>query len=164
MSPSNDSGRPYISITADAHGGASVEAYREYLDTEYRDAFDAKPGLVDDTQKPHRYNAACAAVLAGCGRGKNAAKLDATKRAELRKQALDWLRADLAKWAERLRIRKDYKRVLATLRHWQQDKGLAGVRDKAGLQKLDAEERALWQAFWRDVEALRKKAEEKKKN
>ncbi len=35
---SND---PYIIITADTHAGASVQAYRDYLDPQYRDDFDA---------------------------------------------------------------------------------------------------------------------------
>ncbi len=35
---SND---PYIVITADAHAGASVQGYREYLDKAYREEFDA---------------------------------------------------------------------------------------------------------------------------
>jgi len=31
----------YLLITADSHGGGSHEQYREYLDPEYRDEFDA---------------------------------------------------------------------------------------------------------------------------
>ena len=34
------SSAPYVVITADAHAGASIAAYREYLDPEYRDDFD----------------------------------------------------------------------------------------------------------------------------
>jgi predicted TIM-barrel fold metal-dependent hydrolase len=32
--------RPYITITADAHAGASLDTYREYLDPKYREPFD----------------------------------------------------------------------------------------------------------------------------
>ena len=53
MSPSNDSNRPYISITGDAHGGASIDAYREYLDPEYRDAFDAWRSAYRNPSKKH---------------------------------------------------------------------------------------------------------------
>jgi predicted TIM-barrel fold metal-dependent hydrolase len=35
------SGRPYVTITADSHAGASLDTYREYLDPKYREAFDA---------------------------------------------------------------------------------------------------------------------------
>ena len=47
-----------------------------------------------------RYNAACAAALAGSGRGHDTGKLKDDELARLRKQALDWLRADLVLHAE----------------------------------------------------------------
>jgi predicted TIM-barrel fold metal-dependent hydrolase len=40
VSPSNDLDRPYVTITGDAHAGASIERYREYLDPAWRGAFD----------------------------------------------------------------------------------------------------------------------------
>ena len=39
--PDTAATRPYVAITGDAHAGASVEMYREYLDPEYREDFDA---------------------------------------------------------------------------------------------------------------------------
>jgi predicted TIM-barrel fold metal-dependent hydrolase len=33
--------QPYVTITADAHAGASLDTYREYLDPRHRDEFDA---------------------------------------------------------------------------------------------------------------------------
>jgi hypothetical protein len=42
-----------------------------------------------------RYDAARAAVLAGCGRGRDAAGLDGRSGASFRRQALDWLRDEL---------------------------------------------------------------------
>src|SRR5262249_22277807 len=65
----------------------------------YRDAFAASPGPSAATLEQHRYNAACAAALAGCGRGEDVAKLGGSERRALRRQALTWLRADLALWA-----------------------------------------------------------------
>src|SRR5262249_5363468 len=38
----------------------------------YGQAFDTHSALADDLQAGHRYNAACAAALAGCGQGKDA--------------------------------------------------------------------------------------------
>jgi hypothetical protein len=57
-----------------------------------------EPGLAEDLNAQHRYNAARAAALAGCGAGEDAAHLTDSDRAGLRKQALDWLRADLEAW------------------------------------------------------------------
>src|SRR5262249_59110865 len=62
----------------------------------YEEAFAAQPKLADDLDAAHRYNAACAAALAGCGAGQDADQLDDKERAGLRRQALDWPRADLA--------------------------------------------------------------------
>ncbi len=43
----------------------------------YSEAFAAETKLADDLNTQNRYNAACAAALAGCGQGKDADKLDA---------------------------------------------------------------------------------------
>ena len=40
----------------------------------YEEAFAAQPKLADDLGAAHRYNAACAAALAGCGQSKDAGK------------------------------------------------------------------------------------------
>ena len=61
----------------------------------FTDAFADQPNLPNDPTNQHRYNAACSAALAGCGQGEDAKKLDAAQRTELRKQAIEWLRADL---------------------------------------------------------------------
>jgi hypothetical protein len=50
----------------------------------------------------------------------------------------------------------------ATLRHWQDDSDLAGVRDPAALKNLPAEEREAWNNLWADVLDLLKKAAEGK--
>jgi tetratricopeptide (TPR) repeat protein len=70
------------------------------------EAFAARPKLADDLRFPNRRNAACSAALAGCGQGQDAAKLDDAERARLRRQALDWLRADLAAWGALLDQRR----------------------------------------------------------
>ena len=44
---------PYIAITADAHAGASVDAYREYLDPALRAAFDDWRGSYSNPAKKH---------------------------------------------------------------------------------------------------------------
>jgi tetratricopeptide (TPR) repeat protein len=122
-------------------------------------ADDAKSA--DNLKAGHRYNAACSAALAAAGQGRDAGKLDDKERARLRKQALDWLRADLDLRRKQLETGQtaDCAAVQQQLRHWQQDGDLAGLRDKAALAKLPAEERAACERLWSDVAALLKKAE-----
>jgi hypothetical protein len=47
------------------------------------------------------------------------------------------------------------------LRHWQQDRDLASLREAAALAKLPAEDRVACETLWAEVAALVKKAEEK---
>src|SRR5208283_2685698 len=77
------------------------------------DAFAADPKLADDLQSGRRYNAACYASLAAAGQGEDAAKIDGAERARLSKQALDWLRADLALLAKQLRTSRPADRAAA---------------------------------------------------
>jgi serine/threonine protein kinase/Flp pilus assembly protein TadD len=124
-------------------------------------AFRADPKLADDLAAGDRYDAACAAALACCGRGADAGKLGDRERARWREQALGWLRADLAAYAERLKGGKpaDRVRVRRMLRHWQQDPDLAGIRAAAALAKLPAHEREGCEKLWAEVRALLAKAE-----
>jgi serine/threonine protein kinase/Flp pilus assembly protein TadD len=126
----------------------------------YSEAFVDKPQLADDLSTQHRYNAACAAALAGCGQGEDADKLDAKGRTHLRQQALDWLRADLK--AYRQAIAKSAGKagpvIAQRIQHWLQDADFAGVRGAEALAKLPEGERKEWQKLWEEVEALRQPA------
>jgi tetratricopeptide (TPR) repeat protein len=124
----------------------------------YAEFFVAQPKL--DVRADYRYNAACAAALAGCGQGNDAAQLDAAERARLRKQALNWLKADLAAWSQIL----DRAAMQKTLRHWQQDADFAGVRGDALAKLPEAAERLAWQQLWADVEKMLSKANDKAAN
>jgi hypothetical protein len=79
----------------------------------------------------------------------------------LRRQALTWLRADLAQYAELARL--DNAKINETMRqslgHWQKDPDLAGIRDTDALAKLPGEERTACERLWADVAALLTKAE-----
>jgi tetratricopeptide (TPR) repeat protein len=121
----------------------------------YGEAFAADPKLADGLKAGHRYNAACYAALAANGEGKDADKLDDKEKARLRRQALDWLRADLAAWAKRAQSHQpaDLAEVQQTLLHWKEDTDLAGVRGDA-LAKLPEAERPPWKKLWDDVDAL----------
>jgi serine/threonine-protein kinase len=124
-------------------------------------AFAANPKLADSLKAGHRYNAACYAARAAAGQGEDAGKLDDKEKTRLRKQALDWLRADLALWTKQLDSDQpaDRAAVQPAMRHWQQDTDLAGIRDQDALEKLPAEERAACERLWADVAALLKKAQ-----
>jgi serine/threonine-protein kinase len=130
----------------------------------YCAAFAAEPELANTLRPGHRYNAACAAALASCGKGKDAAGLNGKERSRLRRQALAWLRADLTAWQDRFQQAPKQARLALSqaLRHWQKDTDLAGVRDKAALDKLPEAERKEWANFWADVAALLAKASPKK--
>jgi tetratricopeptide (TPR) repeat protein len=121
----------------------------------YAEAFTADPKLAEDLRAGHRYNAACCAALAGCGKGKDADKHDDKERARLRGQALEWLRADLL-----LRRRQasssaadQRQKAAARLSHWLVDSDLAGVRPGPSEVALPAAERAEWAKLWADVRA-----------
>jgi hypothetical protein len=101
----------------------------------------------------HRYSAACAAALAGCGQGKDAPPPDAEAKVRFRRQALDWLRADLAAYAKLL-AGTDLQApalVRQRLQQWQNDADFRGVREEAALGKLAEAERQPWQKLWDDV-------------
>jgi serine/threonine-protein kinase len=126
----------------------------------YHDAFAAAPRLAEEVAGL-RYNAACAAALAGCGRGKHASQLADEKRAGWRRQALDWLRADLAAWGRALdrgeaQTGAEVRRVL---QHWQADTDLAGLREPDALAQLPPEEREAWFTFWQEVADLLRRAQ-----
>jgi serine/threonine protein kinase/Tfp pilus assembly protein PilF len=120
----------------------------------YEEAFAGQPTLADDRGAGHRYNAACAAALAAAGQGKDADKLDRTERGRLRRQAWDWLRADLAQWIKQTENGSPQACALVqkTLAHWQQDSDLASLRGEVALAKLPAEEQAGWRQLWADIE------------
>jgi tetratricopeptide (TPR) repeat protein len=118
-------------------------------------AFGLDPKQADDLNTSARYNAACAAVLAAAGRGVDAPP-EGTRRAELRAQALTWLRADLAARTKDLETDTPAHRrwALQWMVHWQGDADLASVR---GNLPTEAESRD-WASFWADVEQARQKA------
>jgi serine/threonine-protein kinase len=120
----------------------------------YAAAFAADPGLTEDLAAGHRYRAAGAAVLAGCGRGEDAPGLGEAEGKRWRDQARHWLRADLAAWDQALSSAPASGELRRTLAAWRDDPDLVGVREPGALAKLSDEERKEWLALWREVEAL----------
>jgi eukaryotic-like serine/threonine-protein kinase len=119
-------------------------------------AFMDWPELAEDMQAAHRYNAGCAAALAGCGQGADENNLSTAERARWRRQARSWLQADLAVWAGKLEggNAADRAQLKAVMRHWQADADLAGLRAPGALGKWSAKERSEWLALWKEVGAL----------
>ncbi len=130
----------------------------------WTDAFQAEPKLAGDMQAGNRYNAACAAALAGSGQGKDDPPLDEPAKARWRKQAIDWLKADLAAWSKVLEKSPPVARqsISETLKHWEVDSDLAGLREAAALAKLPDDEQKACRALSAEVEALLKKAQDAK--
>jgi hypothetical protein len=124
----------------------------------YSEAFAARPAL----EPFHRYAAARAAALAGCGQGKDAADLDDAERARWRRQSLVWLQLDLAWCGKALDGGKGQARaqVRARLQRWRSDGDLAGVRGNDALARIPAEERKEWERFWAEVDSLIRRASE----
>jgi eukaryotic-like serine/threonine-protein kinase len=121
----------------------------------YVNAFAADPILASDLKVNHGHVAARAAALVGCGRGADAARADEAERTSWRKQALTWLRADLA--AQVAILDRDPvangPAIRQVLTRWQSEPELACVRETVELDRLHPDERKEFAAFWADLAA-----------
>ncbi|HMB03629.1 MAG TPA: tetratricopeptide repeat protein [Isosphaeraceae bacterium] len=122
----------------------------------YQDAFARRPEWADDLAAAVRYNAACAAARAGSGRSKDDPQPDEATCARWRKQALEWLQADLVLQAKQLEGgTPDVRRgVQQSLQYWKCDPALAGLRDEAEVAMLPEAERVACHNLWTQVDAL----------
>jgi serine/threonine-protein kinase len=121
----------------------------------YAEAFTIDPNRAENLNTGDRYNAAQSAVRAAAD-----AKILPDKTAlRLRRQALDWLRADLALYAH-LAERDDLATrhsVRRTMQNWQKDADLASVRTGEALNQLPDPEYRDWRQLWEDVERVLRK-------
>ena len=80
--------------------------------------------------------------MAGCGLGRDEPALSEASRAKLRRQALDWLHADLVLRDRQLKAgtAEAIAKVRQSLFYWKADRDLGGVRDPDALTKLPDEE------------------------
>jgi hypothetical protein len=127
----------------------------------YDEAFTAHPRLLDGPPTGHRYQAACAAVLAGCGQARDAADLDDKGRAGFRWQALAWLRSELEALCRLQAKEPEQTRsiVVHDLKHWLEDPAFAGVRGPDARAQLPEDEHRAWQRLWKEVADTRARAE-----
>jgi hypothetical protein len=126
----------------------------------FAEALKADRKLADDRRAQHRYAAACAAALAGCGQGQDDPPPGEAARAGLRTQARDWLKAELAAWSKLIESGPPQARpvIVQTLQHWKADSELAGIRAESELEKLPEGDQTACRALWSEVEALLAKA------
>jgi Flp pilus assembly protein TadD len=128
----------------------------------YADAFAAEPKLATDLNAEYRYNAARSAALAAAGEGEDARLLPDKAAAMFRRWALGWLRDDLTDYSKVAENNPAVKQTIQErLSHWKGDSDLASVRDAQALERLPDNERADWQALWRDVDELLEQAAKK---
>jgi tetratricopeptide (TPR) repeat protein len=126
----------------------------------YENGFIADSSTAEDLAARHRYLAAICAARVARGEGKEAKPPSEDECSRLRRQALIWLRADLAARARLLESGKaqDRMEVEETLQHWRREPGLASLRDDAALAKLPPDEQAACKHLWADVAAVLKQA------
>jgi tetratricopeptide (TPR) repeat protein len=109
----------------------------------------------------YRYRAALSAAQAGSGLGNDDPKPDDGARAQLRRQALVWLKANLE--LRKKEMASEGAEGLAAMKAagllWKGAPDLVCVRDDAEVAKLPEAERREWQAFWAEVGSLIAKAE-----
>jgi serine/threonine-protein kinase len=130
----------------------------------YQQAFSFNVKLADDLGAGHRYEAARAAAMAGCGHDAENDNLDDTARTRWRKQARDWMSADLALRRTQLASRKaeDRRAALYALNHCRTHDHLAGIRDASAIARLPKAEQAECQKLWTEVESLLKQSQQPK--
>jgi hypothetical protein len=121
----------------------------------FAELFATMPSWAEDRGPAWRYQAACSAALAGCGRSQDAADQAEPERSRWRREAREWLRADLAAWVRWLADDPAARRAVVhkALGHWRANPNLACVRDAGELDKLPPDERKEFRALWADVAA-----------
>ena len=119
----------------------------------YEEAFAEDARLAKNLEPPTATTPPVPPRSPACGQGEDADKLDEEERVRLRRQALDWLRADLDAWIRWLDNGPDQARpiIVAKMRHWQTDTDLTGVRGPAALARMPEPERLAWQELWSGV-------------
>jgi serine/threonine-protein kinase len=126
--------------------GRHAEACKDMVD-----AIREHPDLAGDPRTCLRYNAACLSVNCADGLGENAPP--EAERPAYRKQALDFLTADVA--GVREVAAKSPAQAHRLMQVWLADKDLDCVREPTSVDRLPADERDAWNRLWTEVRALR---------
>ena len=109
----------------------------------YAASFASDPKLAEDLQAGHLYRAARAAAVAGNGGGADAAGLTEPEQARWRKQAREWLRAEITLCAGALdgSRRADLALVCDRLARLRADPDLAGLLNHEAIDRMPPVER-----------------------
>lgn len=123
----------------------------------WTEAFAASPDLAADLVAMNRFQAARAAARAATEGVRELAESGAESRAKWRRQAVEWLRADLAASTAIVNSGTAPQRagVARRLSRWQVDPALASIRDEPALLALPEAERRSLRGFWDSVQAVR---------
>jgi serine/threonine-protein kinase len=129
----------------------------------YEEAFTRDSELATNLLAKHRFYASGAAALAGCGKGRDNPPPTPQAQTRLRRQSLEWLRADLSLWEKLLATGRPRERALVAerMRQWLRNPDLAVLRDKGAVDKLPEAERDACRKLWTDVADLLERAQEK---
>ncbi len=122
----------------------------------FTEALENDRTITGDGRSINRYNAACSAVLAASGRGKDETQADDGTKVKFRQQAIGWLEAELAASTKSLESGSTELKtsVLKMLDHWKKDADLSSIRDEKELAKLPDVERAAFAKLWSKVDQL----------
>jgi WD40 repeat protein/serine/threonine protein kinase/tetratricopeptide (TPR) repeat protein len=122
----------------------------------YQEAMKSKPSLTSET----RFAAACAAVVAGMGPGKEMLSHPEAERMRLRGLALGWLREELGELNKQFQkdADKSFHVVTERLNEWFSEFDLEAVRFVGLRKQLPAEERSEWEKLWSEAASLRDRA------
>jgi tetratricopeptide (TPR) repeat protein len=125
----------------------------------FADAMEQDPSLAHDLSAGTRYNAACAAALAGTPRD-HGGPIPPAEQTASRERARRWLREDLEAWTQALGSggAEMPKYIVQYVGHWLNDRDIAPIREEAALAALPAAEQEEARALWRDVAALVERA------
>jgi serine/threonine-protein kinase len=124
------------------------------------EAFAKRPELASDIRAGNRFSAACSAASASTSEGKDKPGPTGADCRHWRQQALGWLSADLAAYAELIKDERPANRewVRKRLAEWQVVPSLAGIRDEPAVSSLPETERQAFREFWSRVERVRQEA------
>jgi serine/threonine-protein kinase len=141
-----------------AHRQGRYDAAARLFAKAFADRPEFAEATVDFPSDRPRYFAACCAARASLGLG-DAWELNAESRGQRRRQALAWLRQELAYWDEEIAEKRLVARVRTyrVLRFWQKDGWLDGLREARAGDPLPPAESEACRALWADVAASLKR-------